>query len=61
MPIEGAVLFELDLNNTSPAIVPIEGAVLFELDLNTDHLYGTLSANIKLMQLKWSNVELPAL
>ena len=29
--------------------------------LNTEHLYGTLSANIKLMQLKWSNVELPAL
>ena len=29
--------------------------------LNTNHLYGTLSANIKLMQLKWSNVELPAL
>jgi uncharacterized membrane protein len=29
--------------------------------LNTDYLYGSLSANIKLMQLKWSNVELPAL
>jgi hypothetical protein len=36
VPIEGAVLFELDLNNPSPAIVPIKGAVLFALDLNTD-------------------------
>ena len=50
-----------NLNKCSKEVKEKAYTTLVRPNLEYDHLYGTLSANIKLMQLKWSNVELPAL